>query len=101
MGLPTDGIVGEEFEYGAVAFFDSSDGLKLALWPRKSLAHDSGLPLNNQSATEFSIGHDVMPLRFLAEAYNKSLQPTASRRLGFLLHACSISVHMYSVCVIR
>ena len=27
LGLPTDGIVGEEFEYGAVAFFDLSAGL--------------------------------------------------------------------------
>lgn len=60
LGLPTDGVVGEEFEYGAVAFFDLGDGLKLALWPRKSLAHDSGLQLTNPSATEFSIGHNVM-----------------------------------------
>lgn len=60
LGLSTDGIVGEEFEYGAVAFFDLSAGLKLALWPRKSLAYDSGLPLNHPSATEFSIGHNVM-----------------------------------------
>lgn len=60
LGLPTEGIIGEEFEYGAVAFFDLSSGLKLALWPRESLAHDSGLPLSNPSATEFSIGHNVM-----------------------------------------
>ncbi|EJI86190.1 lactoylglutathione lyase GloA [Alishewanella aestuarii B11] len=60
LGLPTAGIVGKEFEYGAVAFFDLSAGLKLALWPRQSLAHDSGLPLQRQSATAFSIGHNVM-----------------------------------------
>jgi len=60
LGLPTDGIVGEEFEYGAVAFFDLSAGLKLALWPRKSLAHDTGLRLATSSATELSIGHNVM-----------------------------------------
>lgn len=60
LGLPSDGIVGEEFEYGAVAFFNLSAGLKLALWPRKSLAHDSGLQLKSPSATEFSIGHNVM-----------------------------------------
>jgi hypothetical protein len=58
--LPTDGIIGGEFEYGAVAFFDLSAGLKLALWPRKSLAHDAGLGLAAPSATEFSIGHNVM-----------------------------------------
>ncbi len=60
LGLPTEGIVGKEFEHGAVAFFDLSFGLKLALWPRRSLAHDSGLQLNSPSATEFSIGHNVM-----------------------------------------
>lgn len=60
LGLPTEGIVGKEFEYGAVAFFDLSIGLKLALWPRKSLAHDSGLQLKSPGATEFSLGHNVM-----------------------------------------
>ena len=44
LGLKSDGIIGAEFEFGAVAFFDLQNGLKLALWPRKSLAHDSGLP---------------------------------------------------------
>jgi catechol 2,3-dioxygenase-like lactoylglutathione lyase family enzyme len=34
LGLRTDGIVGEEFEFGAVAFFDLQPGLRLALWPR-------------------------------------------------------------------
>lgn len=35
LGLPTQGIIGKEFEYGAVAFFDLQPGLKLAIWPRK------------------------------------------------------------------
>ncbi|HXV09332.1 MAG TPA: VOC family protein, partial [Burkholderiales bacterium] len=38
MGLKTEGIVGQEFEDGAVAFFDLQAGLKLGLWPRKSIA---------------------------------------------------------------
>ena len=59
LGLATDGIVGKEFEYGAVAFFDLQTGLKLALWPRKSISHDTGLPLGNASATEFTLGHNV------------------------------------------
>jgi hypothetical protein len=59
LGLKTDGVMGTEFEYGAVAFFDLESGLKLALWPRKSLSRDSGLPLDRPSATEFSIGHNV------------------------------------------
>lgn len=59
LGLRTQGIVGEEFEYGAVAFFEIDGGLLLALWPRESLAHDAGLPQDPPSATEFTIGHNV------------------------------------------
>ena len=59
LGFTTEGIVGKEFEFGAVAFFDLHAGLKLAIWPRKSLAHDSGLPLTAPSAIELSIGHNV------------------------------------------
>ncbi len=59
LGLPTHGVIGTEFEHGAVAFFDLQAGLKLALWPRRSLAHDSGVPLGPASPTELSIGHNV------------------------------------------
>ena len=59
LGLRTPGIVGQEFEYGAVAFFDLAHGLRLALWPRASLAHDSGLPVTPRSATEFCLAHNV------------------------------------------
>ncbi|MGA0583021.1 MAG: VOC family protein [Castellaniella sp.] len=59
LGLATEGIIGKEFENGAVAFFDLQAGLKLAVWPRKSLAQDSGLPPGPASATEFSLGHNV------------------------------------------
>jgi uncharacterized protein len=58
LGLATDGIVGEQFEYGAVAFFQLQ-GLRLALWPRKSIAHDTGLPVGPRSATEFTLAHNV------------------------------------------
>src|SRR5687767_14560744 len=59
LGLKTDGITGTEFEYGAVAFFELEGNLRLALWPRKSLAHDAGLAQGAPSATEFSISHNV------------------------------------------
>ena len=45
LGLKTEGIVGTQFEYGAAVFFDLQGGCKLALWPRKSLAHDTNLPM--------------------------------------------------------
>jgi catechol 2,3-dioxygenase-like lactoylglutathione lyase family enzyme len=59
LGLKTAGIVGQEFEHGAVAFFDLQDGLKLAIWPRKSLAHDTGLAVTGASPTACSLGHNV------------------------------------------
>jgi uncharacterized glyoxalase superfamily protein PhnB len=59
LGLPTQGIIGAEFEYGAVAFFDLHAGLKLAIWPRTSIVKDSGIPLGAASATEMTIGHNV------------------------------------------
>lgn len=59
LGFPTEGVVGTEFEYGAVAFFDLENGLRLALWPRASLAHDAGLPEQPASSTDLSLGHNV------------------------------------------
>ena len=59
LGLPTRGIVGTEFEYGAVAFFELNEGLVLALWPRASLARDANVAVGPPSATELSLGHVV------------------------------------------
>lgn len=59
LGLRTPGIVGKEFEHGAVAFFDLQPGLKMAVWPRKSLAYDAGVPVGTPASTELSIGHNV------------------------------------------
>jgi catechol 2,3-dioxygenase-like lactoylglutathione lyase family enzyme len=59
LGWPTPGIIGQEFEHGAVAFIDLQPGLRLALWPRTSLAHDTGLPVTPVSAVELSLGHNV------------------------------------------
>ena len=59
LGFKSEGIIGTEFEYGAVAFFELQPGLKLALWPRASLAHDAGIAVAPHSATEFSLAHNV------------------------------------------
>lgn len=59
LGFATEGIVGQEFEYGAVVFIPLQAGLRLALWPRPSLAHDTGLKLGPASATEMTLGHNV------------------------------------------
>lgn len=59
LGLQTDGIVGKEFEHGAVAFFELEGGVRLALWPRTSIAHDTGLAASGAAPTEFTLGHNV------------------------------------------
>jgi catechol 2,3-dioxygenase-like lactoylglutathione lyase family enzyme len=59
LGLRTEGIIGTEFEHGAVAFFDLQAGLRLAIWPRESIAHDSGIAVGPSSSTEFTLGHNV------------------------------------------
>lgn len=58
LGLATDGIIGTEYEYGAVAFFRLQEGLQLALWPLASITADTGLPAG-QGAPAFTIGHNV------------------------------------------
>ncbi len=57
LGLPTQGIVGTEFEHGALALFDLQPGLKLAIFPRKDLALDARVPLSLPGATECTLGH--------------------------------------------
>lgn len=59
LGLKTEGIIGTEFEHGAVAFFDLNPGLKLALWSRADINHDTGLPRAARNAAELTIGHNV------------------------------------------
>ena len=41
LSLPTHDIRGTAFEHRTVAFFDLQAGLRLALWPRQSIADDA------------------------------------------------------------
>ena len=59
LGFSTEGIVGTEFEHGAVAFFRLQGGLTLALWPRADIAHDTGLSETAPSPTDLTVGHNV------------------------------------------
>lgn len=59
LGLKTEGIIGKQYEFGAVVFIDLQPGLKLALWPRASMAHDTGLAATPPSPTECLVGHNV------------------------------------------
>jgi len=57
MRLQTDGVIGTEFEHGAVVFYNLRGGLILATWERKNLAWETGLAVN--AAPSGSIGHAV------------------------------------------
>ena len=59
LGFSTEGIVGKEFEHGAVVFMELQPGLRLALWPRKSIAQDTGLVAGSASPTALTLGHNV------------------------------------------
>lgn len=59
LGWKTEGIVGQEYEHGAVVFFDLQSGLKLALWHRDSLAHDTGLVRSGPGSTDIALAHNV------------------------------------------
>jgi uncharacterized protein len=59
LGLPTQGIIGTEFEEGAVIFFEMNDNLILALYPRQALAKDAKVPVSPPSPSELSLGHIV------------------------------------------
>jgi uncharacterized protein len=45
-------IIRTEYEHGAVVFFDLEENLKLALYARKDLAHESKVSLDPHNATE-------------------------------------------------
>jgi uncharacterized protein len=77
LGLPTEGIVGQEFEHGAVAFFDLQPTLKLATWARDNLAHDTGLKKTPPSATEFSIGYTLPSQRDVDEVMARAAKAGA------------------------
>lgn len=78
LGLPTEGIVGREFEHGAVAFFDLAGGLKLAIWAQDDICHDTGLPKSVVSSTAVTIGHNVMRKEDVEEVMSAAERAGAS-----------------------
>jgi len=59
LGLPTEGIIGQQFEDGAVVFFHLNDDLILALYPSASLSKDAGIAATKSRLGAISIGHIV------------------------------------------
>lgn len=89
LGLATEGIIGQEFEQGAVVFFELQAGLKLALWSKHSLQQDIGFAPAKQATAQITLGHNVhSPLevdQVLKQAQNagaKILKPAQSTFYG-------------------
>jgi uncharacterized protein len=59
LGLPTDGIIGNEFEYGAVAFIDLQPGCGSRSGRAKASRMTRGFRWAEKSPTEFTLGHNV------------------------------------------
>ena len=59
LGLKTEGVVGKQFEDGAVVFFNMNDDMILALYPRRSLSKDAGIAGTQTRLGAVSIGHIV------------------------------------------
>ncbi len=59
LGLHSEGILGQEYEYGAVAFIELQSDVKLALWPQQSIQHDTGLEISAMCPTQMTLGHNV------------------------------------------
>ena len=59
LGLPTEGVIGQEFEDGRVVFFHLNDDLILALYPAESLSKDANIAATATRVGAISIGHIV------------------------------------------
>ena len=55
----TEWIIWKEFEYGAVAFFDLQNWIKLALWSRDSISKDTGIASSENMSIQFTLWHNV------------------------------------------
>lgn len=105
LGLPTEGIVGREFEHGAVAFFDLSGGLKLALWAQDDISFDTGLPKPHVSSTAFTIGHNVLHRNEVDETMDAAQRagaeiikaPQDTFYGGYAGYFCDLDKHLWEI----
>lgn len=87
LGLHSEGILGQEYEYGAVAFIELQSDIKLALWSQQSIQHDTGLELSAMCPTQMTLGHNVFsPLevdQVMAQAARAGAQITKPAQATF------------------
>lgn len=79
LGLKTEGIVGTEFEFGAVAFFEVHAGLKLAAWPLESIAHDAALSVPTDHTGSVTIGYNAGSRAEVDAAFRQALKHGARK----------------------
>ena len=105
LGLVTEGIVGREYEHGAVAFFDLSGGLKLAIWAQDDISHDTGLPKHPVSSTAVTIGHNVIRRQEVDEIIDKAQRagariikpPQETFYGGYAGYFCDPDCHLWEI----
>ncbi|WP_227378474.1 VOC family protein [Haladaptatus halobius] len=59
LGLPLQGIFGNDADESTVAFFDINDDMILALYPKDWLANDANVEPTERGGASFSIGQTV------------------------------------------
>ena len=59
LGLATEGVIGTEFENGAVVFIELEGGTILSLWPARSLTNEAQVAATKNRLGAVSLGHIV------------------------------------------
>ena len=67
LGWPTQGIVGSAAQHSAVAFFALQPGIRLALFPRTSLAVEAGVAEPPSGTSGCLLSHNVARREQVAE----------------------------------
>ena len=78
LGLPTDGIIGQEFEHGSVVFFKMNEDLILALYPSEYLGIDANIKVTQQRLGAVSIGHVVNSREEVDQVMEQAVQAGAA-----------------------
>jgi len=70
--LHTKGVIGEEYDHGAVAFFPLDNGITLALYPADSLRKDARISPTGSPLGAISIGHIVKSKSAVDELFKQA-----------------------------
>lgn len=105
LGWPSDGIIGTEFEGGAVATFPLTNGAILALFPQQELTRDANLRATEPGAPAFSLGYivrsrqEVDAILALAEGAGATITDRAHDRVwgGYSGYFQDLDGHLWEI----